>query len=452
LKDVKAGMVDVLIGTHRLLQKDVCFKDLGLLVIDEEQRFGVTHKEKIKQMKTNIDVLTLTATPIPRTLHMSLVGIRDISTIEEPPEERYPVQTYVMEYNDEVVRDAINREMSRGGQVFYLYNRVRAINQKAAEIQKLVPEARVAIAHGQMNETELENIMFRFINGEYDILVCTTIIESGLDMPNVNTIIVEDADKMGLAQLYQLRGRVGRSNRLAYAYITYKKDKVLSEIAEKRLQAIKEFTEFGSGFKIAMRDLQLRGAGNLLGPQQHGHIDSVGYDMYCKLLAEAVNELRGIPVTKEDEEISIDVNVSAYIDNDYIGDENQKIDMYKKIASINDEQDVIDAEDELMDRYGEIPQPVKNLLQIAYIKSLAKACGFSSVQEKNDTVIFQYSESKNINFEVLGKLMDKYRRKLLFTASNRPYITFKTTGVKGEELLEIIKILLQDVKKLQEGL
>ncbi|CDG37095.1 Transcription-repair-coupling factor [Acetivibrio thermocellus BC1] len=452
LKDVKAGMVDVLIGTHRLLQKDVCFKDLGLLVIDEEQRFGVTHKEKIKQMKTNIDVLTLTATPIPRTLHMSLVGIRDISTIEEPPEERYPVQTYVMEYNDEVVRDAINREMSRGGQVFYLYNRIRAINQKAAEIQKLVPEARVAIAHGQMNETELENIMFRFINGEYDILVCTTIIESGLDMPNVNTIIVEDADKMGLAQLYQLRGRVGRSNRLAYAYITYKKDKVLSEIAEKRLQAIKEFTEFGSGFKIAMRDLQLRGAGNLLGPQQHGHIDSVGYDMYCKLLAEAVNELRGIPVTKEDEEISIDVNVSAYIDNDYIGDENQKIDMYKKIASINDEQDVIDAEDELMDRYGEIPQPVKNLLQIAYIKSLAKACGFSSVQEKNDTVIFQYSESKNINFEVLGKLMDKYRRKLLFTASNRPYITFKTTGVKGEELLEIIKILLQDVKKLQEGL
>jgi len=452
LKDVKTGMVDVLIGTHRLLQKDIAFKDLGLLVIDEEQRFGVAHKEKIKGMKTNIDVLTLTATPIPRTLHMSLVGIRDISTIEDPPEERYPVQTYVMEYNDEVVRDAISREMSRGGQVFYLYNRVRSINLKAAEIQKLVPEARVAVAHGQMNETELENIMFQFVNGEYDVLVCTTIIESGLDMPNVNTIIVEDADKMGLAQLYQLRGRVGRSNRLAYAYITYKKDKVLSEIAEKRLQAIKEFTEFGSGFKIAMRDLQIRGAGNLLGPQQHGHIDSVGYDMYCKLLAEAVNELRGIPYEKEEEEISIDINVSAYIDNDYINDENQKIDMYKKIASINDDHDVLDIEDELMDRYGEIPQPVKNLLEIAYIKSLAKACGFSSVQEKNDTVIFQYSENKSINFEVLGKLMDKYRRKLLFTASNKPYITFKTTGVKREDILEIIKILLQDIKKLQEDL
>ncbi|ODM27443.1 transcription-repair coupling factor [Acetivibrio mesophilus] len=449
LKDVKTGMVDVLVGTHRLLQKDISFKDLGLLVIDEEQRFGVTHKEKIKSLKANIDVLTLTATPIPRTLHMSLVGIRDISTIEDPPEERYPVQTYVMEYNNEVVREAITREMSRGGQVFYLYNRVRTINLKAAEIQKLVPEARVGTAHGQMNETELENIMFQFINGEYDVLVCTTIIESGLDMPNVNTIIVEDADRMGLAQLYQLRGRVGRSNRLAYAYITYKKDKVLSEIAEKRLQAIKEFTEFGSGFKIAMRDLQIRGAGNLLGPQQHGHIDSVGYDMYCKLLAEAVNELRGMPAAEEEEEISIDINVSAYIDNDYISDENQKIDMYKKIASINDEQDVLDTEDELMDRYGEIPQPVGNLLKIAYIKSLSKACGFSSLQEKNDAVILQYSENRNINFEALGKLMDKYRRKLLFTASNRPYITFKTTGVKREELLEIIKILLQDIKKLQ---
>lgn len=449
IKGVKTGSVDVLIGTHRLLQKDIFYKDLGLLVVDEEQRFGVTHKERIKSIKANIDVLTLTATPIPRTLHMSLVGIRDISTIEDPPEERYPVQTYVMEYNNGVIREAINREMSRGGQVFYLYNRVRSINIKAAEIQKLVPDARVATAHGQMNETELENIMFQFVNGEYDVLVCTTIIESGLDMPNVNTIIVEDADRMGLAQLYQLRGRVGRSSKLAYAYITYKKDKVLSEIAEKRLQAIKEFTEFGSGFKIAMRDLQIRGAGNLLGPQQHGHIDSVGYDMYCRLLAEAVNELRGMPATEEEVEISIDINVSAYIDNDYISDENQKIDMYKKIASINDEQDVLDAEDELMDRYGEIPQPVSDLLKIAYIKSLSKACGFSSIQEKNDVVIFQYAENGNINFEGLGRLMDKYRRKLLFTASSRPYITFKTAGASRGELLEIIKILLQDIKKLQ---
>lgn len=449
LKDLKTGVVDVLIGTHRLIQKDISFKNLGLLVIDEEQRFGVMHKERIKNMKANVDVLTLTATPIPRTLHMSMVGIRDISTIEEPPEERYPVQTYVMEYNPEVVREAINREMSRGGQVFYLYNRVRSINVKASEIKKLVPDARVATAHGQMNENELENIMFQFINGEYDVLVCTTIIESGLDMPNVNTIVVEDADKMGLAQLYQLRGRVGRSNRLAYAYITYKKDKVLSEIAEKRLQAIKEFTEFGSGFKIAMRDLQIRGAGNLLGPQQHGHIDSVGYDMYCRLLAEAVNELRGISLPEEEMEISIDINISAYIDNEYISNENQKIEMYKKIASINDEQDVLDVEDELLDRYGDVPSSVRNLLKIAYLKSLAKACGFSSIQEKNDTVVFTYFENRNINFEALGKLMDKYRRKLLFTASTKPYITFKTTGVKKDELLENIKILLQDINKLQ---
>ncbi|MFZ5986564.1 MAG: transcription-repair coupling factor [Bacillota bacterium] len=449
LKDVKSGVVDVLIGTHRLIQKDIKFKELGLLVIDEEQRFGVMHKERIKNMKANIDVLTLTATPIPRTLHMSMVGIRDISTIEDPPEERYPVQTYVMEHNPEVIREAISRELSRNGQVFYLYNRVRSINIKASEIKNLVPDARVAVAHGQMNETELENIMFQFINGEFDVLVCTTIIESGLDMPNVNTIIVEDADKMGLAQLYQLRGRVGRSNRLAYAYITYKKDKVLSEIAEKRLQAIKEFTEFGSGFKIAMRDLQIRGAGNLLGPQQHGHIDSVGYDMYCKLLSEAVNELRGIPSQEEDMEISIDINISAYIDNDYISSENQKIEMYKKIASIHDEQDVLDVEDELMDRYGEIPIPVRNLIMIAYMKSLAKSCGFSSIQEKNDNIILQFMENRSINFEVLGKLMDQYRRKLLFTASSKPYITFKITGVKRQELLENIKILLQNIKKLQ---
>ena len=321
------------------------------------------HKEKIKNMRANVDVLTLTATPIPRTLHMSMVGIKDISTIEDPPEERFPVQTYVMEYNGEVIKEAINREIARNGQVFYLYNRVRSINVKAAEIKNMVPDARVAVAHGQMNETELEDIMFRFINGEFDVLVCTVIIESGLDMPNVNTIIVEDSDRMGLAQLYQLRGRVGRSNRMAYAYITYKKDKVLSEIAEKRLQAIKEFTEFGSGFKIAMRDLQIRGAGNLLGAQQHGHIDLVGYDMYCRLLSEAVNELKGNSI-EEEVEISIDVNLSAYIDNNYIDSENEKIDMYKKIASIQDENDVLDVEDELMDRYGNIPVPVSNLIKI----------------------------------------------------------------------------------------
>jgi len=448
LKDVKAGLVDVLIGTHRLLQKDVAFKDLGLLVIDEEQRFGVMHKEKLKNLRANIDVLTLTATPIPRTLHMSLVGIKDISTIEDPPEERYPVQTYVMEYNDEVIKEAINREMARGGQVFYLYNRVRSINVKAAEIKNMVPDARIAVAHGQMNESELEDIMFRFINGEYDVLVCTVIIESGIDMPNVNTIIVEDSDKMGLAQLYQLRGRVGRSNRMAYAYITYKKDKVLSEIAEKRLQAIKEFTEFGSGFKIAMRDLQIRGAGNLLGAQQHGHIDSVGYDMYCRLLAEAISELKGQSV-QEEVEVSIDVNVSAYIDNSYISLENEKIEMYKKIASIQDEQDVLDVEDELIDRYGNIPAPVSNLIKIAHIKALALKCGFSSVQEKNGSIIFQFIDSKHANFEVIGKLMEKYKRKLLFNASIKPYITYRITDIKRENLLDNITILLQDIIKLK---
>ncbi len=449
LKDVKAGNVDVLIGTHRLLQKDIQFKDLGLLVVDEEQRFGVGHKERIKSLKPDIDVLTLTATPIPRTLHMSLVGIRDISTIEEPPEERYPVQTYVMEYNPDVLRDAVNREMARNGQVFYLYNKVRSIQLKAIELQALVPEARIAVAHGQMDEKQLEDIMMRFMNYEYDMLICTTIIESGLDMPNVNTIIVENADAMGLAQLYQLRGRVGRSNRLAYAYITYKKDKILSEVAEKRLSAIKEFTEFGSGFKIAMRDLEIRGAGNLLGPEQHGQMDSVGYDMYCRLLDEAVRELKGEPAGEDELEISIDVNISAYIDDSYIGSETQKIEMYKKIAAIQDDRDIMDIEDELTDRYGDMPQAVRNLIMIANIKFLGRNCGFASIQEKDTNVILQFKDSEKVDLGILSKLMDKYKRKLMFTASNAPYITFKATDIKREALLSNIKILLQDINQLK---
>jgi len=449
LRDVKSNRIDILIGTHRLLQKDIQFNDLGLLVVDEEQRFGVTHKEKLKNLKPNVDTLTLTATPIPRTLHMSLVGIRDISLIEEPPDERYPVQTYVMEHNNDVIRDAISREMARNGQVFYLYNRVRSIQLKATEIQTLVPDSRVAVAHGQMDEKELEDIMLNFINGEYDILVCTTIIESGLDMPNVNTIIVEDADKLGLSQLYQLRGRVGRSNRLAYAYITYKKDKILSEIAEKRLQAIKEFTEFGSGFKIAMRDLEIRGAGNLLGPEQHGHMEAVGYDMYCRLLDEAVRELKGEDVSEEQAEMTIDINVNAYIDDKYISAENQKIEMYKKIASIQDEQDELDVEDELIDRYGDVPKEVKNLLQVAYMRTIARACGFTSVQEKNGAILLQYRNEGVVDLAVLGKLMEKYKRKLLFTASNVPYITYKIAGINRSELVGNIKCLLQDIYKLK---
>ena len=449
LRDLKKGHVDVLVGTHRLIQKDIEFKDLGLLVVDEEQRFGVAHKERLKNMRPNVDVLTLTATPIPRTLHMSLIGVRDISVLEEPPEERYPVQTYVMEYNDDVIKDAIIRELARGGQVFYLYNRVRTIDIKASQIQELVPEARVGVAHGQMEERKLEEVMLGFMNGEFDVLVCTTIIESGLDLPNVNTMIIEDADRMGLAQLYQLRGRVGRSNRLAYAYVTYKKDKVLSEIAEKRLQTIKEFTEFGSGFKIAMRDLEIRGAGNLLGPEQHGHIESVGYDMYCRLLDEAVRELKGeLPVEKE-MDVTIDLNINAYIDDEYISKEIQKIEMYKKIASIQDEQDVIDIKDELLDRYGDLPKQVENLISIAYIKALAGESGVSTITEKEGAVIFQLRNEKSIKMEVIGKLAGKYRRQILFNAGTNPYIMYKTVENSGEKLLENIKILLHDIKSFE---
>lgn len=448
LKDVKAGNIDVLIGTHRLLQKDISFKDLGLLVIDEEQRFGVSHKEKLKNLRPDVSVLTLTATPIPRTLHMSLVGIRDISVIEDPPEERYPVQTYVMEYNRDVIQDAIIRELGRKGQVFYLYNRVRTIDIKATEIQALVPDARVAVAHGQMEERQLEDIMFSFIKGEYDVLVCTTIIESGLDMPNVNTIIVEDADRMGLAQLYQLRGRVGRSNRLAYAYVTYKKDKVVAEVAEKRLQAIKEFTELGSGFKIAMRDMEIRGAGNLLGPEQHGHMESVGYDMYCRLLDEAVRELRGEPAGRAETEITIDLNLSAYIDDSYIGVEARKIEMYKKIAAIRDEQDASDIVEELTDRYGELPEPALNLVNIALIKALSADLGFTAVSEKNDAVLFQIGNMKSLGIEAIGKVAARYKRQLLFNAGANPYLMYRVSGISRSRLLDNIKIMLQDFKKL----
>ncbi len=451
LKEVKAGNIDVLVGTHRLLQKDIHFRNLGLLVIDEEQRFGVQHKERLKNLAPGVDVLTLTATPIPRTLHMSLSGIRDISVIEDPPEERYPVQTYVMEYNRDVIKDAIIRELGRHGQVFYLYNRVRTIDLRAAEIQAMIPEARVAVAHGQMDERQLEDIMFSFIKGEFDVLVCTTIIESGLDMPNVNTIIVEDADRMGLAQLYQLRGRVGRSNRLAYAYITYKKDKIVSEVAEKRLQAIKEFTELGSGFKIAMRDMEIRGAGNLLGPEQHGHMESVGYDMYCRLLDEAVRELKGEPLRREEAETAIDINVNAYIDDSYIGVESKKIEMYKKIAAIQNESDAVDIEDELTDRYGDLPGPVRNLIKIALIKALARSLGFSSVSEKNDTIIFSMSDAKKINFQAIAKAAEKYRRQLLFNAGASPYLVYRLTSGRGDSGLDNIKILLQDLKSFEVG-
>lgn len=446
LKDLKSGAIDILIGTHRIIQKDIQFKDLSLLIIDEEQRFGVAHKEKLKALKSNVDVLTLTATPIPRTLHMAMVGIRDMSVIYDPPEDRHPVQTFVMEYNSEVIKDAIIREINRKGQVFYLSNRVKSIYKVAAEVQALVPQASIVVAHGQMDEKQLEDLMVGFIEGKWNVLVCTTIIESGLDIPNVNTIIMEDADKMGLSQLYQLRGRVGRSNRLAYAYVTYRKDKVLSEEAEKRLKAIRDFTEFGSGFKIAMRDLEIRGAGNLIGAEQHGHMEAVGYDTYCRLLSEAVKQLKGEEV-REDINTQIEISVSAYISDDFIKNENHKIDMYKKIASDQDDKDIEEIEDELIDRYGDIPKEVYNLLEITRIKILAKSLGINSISDKTGAVIIQFNEN-TLKIEVLGKLIGQYKGQILFTASNPPYITYKP-GIKEPNKLFNIKNLLQGLKKLQ---
>ena len=392
IKGLREGTVDIVIGTHRVLSKDVAYHDLGLLIVDEEQRFGVTHKEKIKQLRTNVDVLTLTATPIPRTLHMSMVGVRDLSVIETPPQNRFPVQTYVMEHNGALVREAIEREMARGGQTFYLYNRVEDMTKRVEEIQMLVPDARVAYAHGQMTEAKLESIILSFIEGEFDVLVTTTIIETGVDIPNVNTLIVHNADRMGLSQLYQLRGRVGRSNRIAYAYFMYERDKVLTEVAEQRLQAVKEFTELGSGFKIAMRDLSIRGAGNLLGAQQHGFIDSVGFDLYSQMLEEAVEERRSGVKKEEKKEIEIVLHVDAYIPDAYIPDGYQKIQMYKRIKSMEKLEDYLEIIDELQDRFGDLPVETERLMRIARMKVWAAQAGVVSIKEKQQVVSIQLSE------------------------------------------------------------
>lgn len=392
LKGIKAGTVDIVIGTHRLLSKDVQYQDLGLLVVDEEQRFGVTHKEKIKQLKTNVDVLTLTATPIPRTLHMSMLGVRDLSVIETPPENRFPVQTYVVEHNLGLIREAAEREIARGGQVFYLYNRVEDIERRADEISMLVPDARVAYAHGQMTETELEAVILGFLEGESDVLVTTTIIETGVDIPNVNTLIVHDADRMGLSQLYQIRGRVGRSNRVAYSYFMYRKDKVLSEPAEKRLQAIKEFTELGSGFKIAMRDLSIRGAGNLLGSQQHGFIDSVGFDLYSQMLKEAVEQKQGSGAEQKVPVFEVDVTIDAYIPDAYITDSAQKIDMYKRFRSADSFDEIAELKEEMTDRFGDYPAEVADLFKVAEMKIHAAKTKLESIKQSKDTVTILVSE------------------------------------------------------------
>lgn len=449
IKDLKNGHIDVIVGTHKLFNQEVRFKDLGLLVIDEEQRFGVEHKEKIKSLYPKVDILTLSATPIPRTLHMSLTGIRDISTIEEPPEHRYPVQTYVLEYRDDVVEDAITRELAREGQVFYLFNRVKGIQARASRLQELLPQARIGYAHGQMSERQLEKVIQSFINREFDVLVCTTIIESGIDMPNVNTIIVEDADRLGLAQLYQLRGRVGRSNRLAYAYLTYRRDKVLNEVAEKRLKAIREFTEFGSGFKIAMRDLQIRGAGNLLGPEQHGHMESVGYDTYVKLLEETVRELKGQPAPVENAEVFVEFKLNAFLDTQYIRDEQARLDMYRTIASISTEEDARDVYDELIDRYGEVPEATENLIEIALVKKLAGKCGFNMIKQKEDMILLYFRDNSALPLSMLSSLVQNEKGNLMFSAGKTPYLSYRAKGQKPREILDNIKILLQSIEKLQ---
>ena len=453
LTDLQKGLVDIVIGTHRILSEDVKFKDLGLLVIDEEQRFGVAHKEKIKKLKENVDVLTLTATPIPRTLHMSLIGIRDMSVLEEAPGDRLPIQTFCMEYNEEMVREAIVREMARGGQVYYVYNRVNNIEDVAAAIAKLVPEANVAFAHGQMREHELERIMVDFIGGEIDVLVSTTIIETGLDISNVNTMIIHDSDQLGLSQLYQLRGRVGRSNRTAYAFLMYKRDKLLKEVAEKRLAAIREFTDLGSGFKIAMRDLEIRGAGNLLGVKQHGHMEAVGYDLYCKMLNDAVKNLKGIS-TAADFSTVIDLDVDAFIPPSYIVNEVQKLDIYKRIAGIENEKERDDMKDELLDRFGEIPKSVDNLLRIALIRVGAHGLSMTEIKGKNERITFTFRPDAGINPAGIPDLLKKIGKDLTFTAYGNPFFTYKykRTGLvetdaellleKTEELLEEMKVLL----------
>lgn len=447
IEDLKKGQVDVIIGTHRILSKDVQFKNLGLLIVDEEQRFGVTHKEKIKQLKKDVDVLTLTATPIPRTLHMSLIGIRDMSVLEEPPMDRMPIQTYVMEYDEETVREAINRELRRGGQVYYVYNRVTDIADVALRIAKLVPDARVDFAHGQMSERELENVMYSFVNGDIDVLVSTTIIETGLDISNVNTMIIHDSDRYGLSQLYQLRGRIGRSNRTAYAFLMYRKNVMLKETAEKRLAAIREYTDLGSGFKIAMRDLELRGAGNLLGAQQHGHMNAVGYDLYCKMLNEAVKEAKGIR-TMEDFETSVDLNVDAYIPDSYISNEFQKLDIYKRIAGIETQQDYDDMLEELLDRFGEPGKAVLNLLAIAKLKAIAHQGYVTEIKQTGKTVRFTLYEKARLNTEGFPALMQKYRRGLQFKNEQEPKFILEPQG----NLILALTEFAEELKSMAENM
>ena len=439
IERLKTKKADIVIGTHRVLSKDVVFDDLGLVIVDEEQRFGITHKEKLKNLTVNVDVLTLTATPIPRTLHMSLSGIRDISLLREPPMERKTIQTFVLEEDDEFIKIAISREISRGGQVYYLHNRVINIEAKARQIRELVEGINIEIAHGQMTETELEDIMISFIEGEIDVLICTTIIETGLDIPNVNTIIIEDADKMGLAQLYQLRGRVGRSDRIAYSYLMYKKDKVLTETAAMRLQTIRDFTEFGAGFKVALKDLEIRGVGNLLGPEQSGHMAAIGYDLYSKFLEEAILEERGEVVNRT--ETNIDINITSYLANHYIKTEDDRLEIYKKIFHITSREDYDEIWDEMVDRFGDLPKTAISLLAIAFIKAMAKRLGIKTVSHKKNTLVATFSEESFVNVDSIIEVV-KNNKNVLFTTSAAPYLTYKKESeISGDDVMDFATIL-----------
>ncbi|MCQ2536795.1 MAG: transcription-repair coupling factor [Lachnospiraceae bacterium] len=458
LKLLSEGRVDIVIGTHRLLSEDVKFKNLGLLVVDEEQRFGVTHKEKIKELKKDVDVLTLTATPIPRTLHMSLSGIRDMSVLEEAPVDRLPIQTFVMEHNDEIIREAINRELARGGQVYYVYNRVAGLEDRAALVQKLCPDANVVFAHGQMSERQLEKIMYAFISGEIDVLVSTTIVETGIDISNVNTMIIDDADKMGLSQLYQLRGRVGRSARTAYAFLMYKRGQVLKEVAEKRLQAIREFTDLGSGFKIAMRDLEIRGAGNVLGAEQSGHMEEVGYDLYCKMLDTAVKKAKGESVPLEEFETQIKMDVAAFIPSNYIRSESDRLDMYKRIAMIETEEERMDMIDELVDRYGDVPATVNSLLYVAQIKAMCHSVYITSLLQQGEGAKLTFFNNPPIKTEFLDGFLTEHNPyvKLVMGKDGTTFLTYifpkekkKLTAKEAEQkMFDNIKTLLNDMKVL----
>jgi len=447
IKKLKSGLVDIVIGTHRLLSKDVGFKDLGLLVIDEEQRFGVTHKERIKEMRKNVDVLTLTATPIPRTLHMSLVGIRDMSLLEEAPQDRLPIQTFVMEYNDEMVREAISRELTRGGQVYYVYNRINDIADVTARIRQLVPDATVEYAHGRMDERNLENIMLDFIKGDIDVLVSTTIIETGLDIPNVNTMIIHDSDRMGLAQLYQLRGRVGRSNRTSYAFLMYRKDMLLKETAEKRLAAIREFTDLGSGFKIAMKDLEIRGAGNVLGAEQSGHMAEVGYDLYCKMLDTAIKQEKGEEI-KPEFTTCLDMDTDAYIPNTYVRNENLKLDLYKRIAAIETEEEAADMEEEFNDRFGRLPQPAKNLIKIALLRSRAHSLFIENMECDSRHIRIDIYEKAGIDPANIAPMLEAFDGRMSFKTRGKPYFLYEIAHDNEEPLTELCDKVLDGMSIL----